>query len=209
MISECRRIGRPVITATEMLESMTYSPRPTRAEIADVANAVLDGTSAVMLSGETAVGKYPVKVVQMMARVCKSAETDLKFDPEPLGSHRHDSVREGIAHAACLLGRDIKASAIICVTDSGATAKVFSRYRPTQPVLACTPSAEVARELALFFGIIPVIVDEQLSVEALLERALARGKEKDLVRSGDRIVFTGNLTGRGGETNLLASVKVL
>ncbi|HDS29953.1 MAG TPA: pyruvate kinase, partial [Firmicutes bacterium] len=162
----------------------------------------------VMLSEETAIGKFPVRVVEMMARVCRTAEKDLVFAPEPLGSRTHQSVRDGIAHAACLLARDINASVIICVTDSGATAKHISRYNPSNPVLACTTSVNVARELAMYPGVIPVIVDEQMSIEKLLDRAVARGKERELVKSGDRIVFTGNLTGTIGETNLLSSVMV-
>ena len=209
MIAACIRMCKPVITATEMLESMTHSPRPTRAEIADVANAVLDGTSAVMLSAETAVGDFPVETVQMMSRVCQTAERDLLFRPTPpLQGQEDRTVREGIAHAASLLASDICASAIICVTDSGETARVFSHYHPTQPVLACTPSERIARQLSMYWGILPVIVDEQESVEALLQTAIEKGRGKNLVKTGDRIVFTGNLSGRGGETNLLASVEV-
>ena len=209
IIHASRPMMKPVVTATEMLESMTRNPRPTRAEIADVANAVLDGTSAVMLSQETAIGKYPVQAVEIMARVCRTAEMDLPFDP-PL--HREPgskaSLRGGIAHAAYFLAHDIDASAIICITDSGRTAEHFSRLQPCQPVLACTPDAAVARRLALYWGILPIVVDEQESVEALLGRAIDLGKAQGIMRKGDRIVFTGNLSGRGGETNLLASVVV-
>ena len=200
---------KPVITATEMLESMTYAPRPTRAEITDVANAVLDGTSAVMLSGETAAGKYPVESVRMMAKICRRAEEDLKSD-----STKHhekggyDSVRAGIAHAACQLADDITASAIVCVTDSGATAGIFSHLRPPQPVLACTPDIRVAQYLALFWGVMPVVVDEEQTVEDLLKKALGLGKSRGLIADGDKVVFTGNLSGRGGDTNLLAVVGV-
>lgn len=209
IIQTALRTRKPVITATEMLESMVHSPRPTRAEIADVANAVLDGTSGVMLSEETAVGAYPVETVRIMARVCRRAERDLVFDPAPpRTSADQRSVRAGIAHAGCLLARDIDAPAIICVTDSGATAGIFSHYRPPQPVLACTPDPRVARKLSLFWGVLPIVVAEQESVEDLLACAIELGKNRGLIADGDRIVFTGNLSGRGGETNLLASVKI-
>jgi len=209
MIRMCRLKRKPVITATEMLESMTRQKRPTRAEITDVANAVLDGTSAVMLSQETAVGMYPVETVAMMSRICCRAEKDLGqvADGIDLILDESDVVREGIADAACHLAEDIKAPAIICVTDSGATAAIFSHMRPSQPVLACTPDACVARMLSLFWGTLPVIVDEQESVEDLLEVAISLGKSRGFISKGDRVVFTGNLSGRVGETNLLATVR--
>ncbi len=209
MIRLCRESRKPVITATEMLESMTRAPRPTRAEIADVANAVLDGTSAVMLSQETAVGKFPVEAVTMMARICCRAEKDLGLETPSIRPETPDrSVRSGIADAACHLAKDIGAPAIICVTDSGATAAIFSHLRPPQPVLACTPDVRVARRLSVFWGVLPIVVDAQESVQALLDRALDLGKSRGFVRAGDKVVFTGNLSGRGGETNLLAAVEV-
>lgn len=208
IIRLCREARKPVITATEMLESMTRSPRPTRAEITDVANAVLDGTSAVMLSQETAVGRYPVEAVKMMARICVRAEEDLALAPPAgLPAKPGGSVRAGIAHAACDLALNIDAAVIVCVTDSGATAAIFSHLRPRQPVLACTSDNRVARRLSLYWGVLPVVVGEQESVEDLLEAAIRLGLSRKLLRPGDRAVFTGNLSGRGGETNLLAVVE--
>ncbi len=209
MIRLCREAHKPVITATEMLESMTHAPRPTRAEITDVANAVLDGTSAVMLSGETAVGEYPVEAVGMMARICQRAEQDFVGHSSPdRPSGRFESVRGGIVHAGCQLAEDIQASAIICVTDSGETAGIFSHLRPPQPVLACTPDIRVAQRLSLYWGVIPVVVDRQGTVEEMLGAATELGKSRNLLNEGDKIVFTGNLSGSGGETNLLAAVEV-
>jgi pyruvate kinase len=209
MIRLCREAHKPVITATEMLESMTHAPRPTRAEITDVANAVLDGTSAVMLSGETAVGEYPVEAVGMMARICHRAEQDFVGHSSPdRPSGRFESVRGGIVHAGCQLAEDIQASAIICVTDSGETAGIFSHLRPPQPVLACTPDIRVVQRLSLYWGVIPVVVDRQGTVEEMLEAATELGKSRNLLNEGDKIVFTGNLSGSGGETNLLAAVEV-
>lgn len=209
MIRLCREAGKPVITATEMLESMTHMPRPTRAEIADVANAVLDGTSAVMLSQETAIGDYPVRSVRMMTRICCRAEQDLRVGHSSDFQFRdQDSVRSGIAQAATSLARRIKASAIICVTDSGATAAIFSHIRPDQPVLACTADETVARMLSLYWGVLPVMVDDQQSAEALIERAVDLGRTRGFIRPGERIAFTGNVSGSTGETNLLAIQEV-
>ncbi len=209
MIRLCREAHKPVITATEMLESMTHAPRPTRAEITDVANAVLDGTSAVMLSGETAVGEYPVEAVGMMARICQRAEQDFGGHSSPdRPSGRFESVRGGIVHAGCQLAEDIQASAIICVTDSGETAGIFSHLRPPQPVLACTPDIRIAQRLSLYWGVVPVVVDRQGTVEEMLEAATELGKSRNLLNEGDKIVFTGNLSGSGGDTNLLAAVEI-
>lgn len=209
IIRTARRMCKPVVTATEMLESMTRNPRPTRAEVADVANAVLDGTSGVMLSQESAVGMYPVEAVKAMARICLAAENDLPFEqPEDSLDEQPLSLRDGIAQAAYLLAHDIKATAIICVTDSGRTAEHFSRLRPHQPILACTPEIGVARKLTMFWGVLPIVVAREESVETLLAKAMEMGKSRRLVAPGDRVVFTGNLSGRGGETNLLATVEV-
>jgi len=212
MIRLCREARKPVITATEMLESMTRSPRPTRAEITDVANAVLDGTSAVMLSAETAVGQFPVKVVEMMSRICVRAESDIPAIPLELSVIKNSdgggSVRDGIAHAAIELASDIDAPAIICVTDSGTTAAIFSHLRPSRPVLACTPDERVAQRLSLYWGVLPVVVDENDDVNGLLEQGIAAGRARGIINTGDRIVFTGNLSGHRGETNLLATVEV-
>ncbi len=212
IIRLCREVGKPVITATQMLESMTHSTRPTRAEITDVANAVLDGTSAVMLSGETAAGEYPVESVKVMSRICGRAETDLPPMPLKLESIRKlgegQSIRVGIAHAACDLASVVDAPVIICVTDSGTTAAIFSHFRRSQSILACATDEKVARRLALSWGVIPIIVDTQDTVEAVLESAIEEGKSRGLIESGDNVVFTGNLSGRGGETNLLATVVV-
>jgi pyruvate kinase len=208
IIKIARLMCKPVITATEMLESMVNNPRPTRAEIADVANAVLDRTSAVMLSEETAIGKYPVQAVTIMAKTCRAAEKDLPFEPPMEFSNDEISVRGGIADSAYFLAHDIDAKAIICITDSGRTARYFSRSQPAQPVLACTPDKRVARNLALYWGILPIVVDEKESNEVLLKSAIALGKKEGLLASGDRVVFTGNLSGHAGNTNLLASVEV-
>lgn len=209
IIKVARSMNKPVITATEMLLSMTTNPRPTRAEIGDIANAVLDGTTAVMLSEETAVGKYPVQAVQFMSKACCSAEKDLTLDSlieQESGGQM--SLRAGIAHAAYLLAHNINASAIICVTDSGKTAGYFSALRPRQPVLACTSDLKVARHLSLYWGIYPILVARRAPVEALISIAVEVGKTSKFLKSGDKIVFTGNLLGRGGETNMLASIEV-
>ena len=205
IINECRRKGKPCITATEMLESMITKPRPTRAEISDVANAVYDGTSAVMLSGETAAGKYPVETVEAMSRIVVRAEQN----PEFLQHIRRDEYEiegenEALSHAACTLANDINAKALVVCTRSGSSAKLVSRFRPITEVIAMTTNERAYRKLALNWGVYPVMSDEYRSVDVLFHFAKCAAKESGLVKSGDFIVITGGTpNGKSGNSDLI------
>lgn len=205
IIQKCRRAAKPVITATQMLESMIENPRPTRAEASDVANAVLDGSDAVMLSGETAVGKYPVRVVKMMAQIIEEAE---QYDPHvslgPESEWLPESVTESISYTACKLAHQVEARAIACLTSSGTTARSISRHRPAMPVYAFTNHHKVVQQLSLQWGTkgfaIPFQRDTDRGVSLVHELLLTRG----LVESGDRIVITAGMPlPTRGRTNMI------
>ncbi|MBC7106977.1 MAG: pyruvate kinase, partial [Firmicutes bacterium] len=206
IIEKCNRAGKPVITATQMLESMIHNPRPTRAEASDVANAILDGTDAVMLSGETAVGKYPVEAVETMARIVCRAESAIRYD-EILARRAHGPARtvtDAISHATCAAARDLGAAAIVTSTQTGYTARMVAKYRPRAPIVAATPRPEVQRKLLLVWGVQPVLVpqidDTDGMVAAALDAALAAG----LIRGGDLVVITAGVpVGVHGTTNML------
>ena len=155
MIEKCNSVGKPVITATQMLDSMVRNPRPTRAEVTDVANAIFDGTDAVMLSGETAVGQYPVEAVRMMDRIARKSEEALDYASllDGNGARAGRSVADAIARATCETAADLKVAAILCSTQSGATARMVSKYRPRSPIMAMTPNAHVARQPAVVWGV--------------------------------------------------------
>ena len=206
IIRECNRVGKPVITATQMLESMVNSPSPTRAEVADVANAIFDGTDATMLSGETAIGKYPVPAVKIMARVAEEAEKKLPFDEILLerGRWLEQKTEELISYNACYTAYSLNAKAIVALTQSGSTAGRVSKYRPRVPVLAITPDSTVAGRLLLYWGVYPFQTEAQLSVEELFATGARLVKELGLAKSGDLIVITGGIpVGVVGSTNLL------
>ena len=199
----------PVITATQMLESMTDHPRPTRAEASDVANAILDGTDAVMLSGETAVGKHPVEAVAMMDRIVREAERHAGANPPQPVPHRRagdvpTAVPDALARAACEMAADVGARAVIAFTESGFTARLVSKFRPATPILAVTPHLAVARRLALYWGVEPRRSDRAETTDEMLaavDRALL---EEGLVERGDPLaVLAGTPVARTGTTNLL------
>ena len=195
-IKRCVQSGKIVITATQMLESMMESPTPTRAEITDVANAVYDGTSAVMLSGESAAGRYPVEAVRAMARICVQAEDD---DAKAYRTDRiwHEmNVRDttnAIAHAACTLANDINATAILAATNTGFTAARMSKFRPDITVIGATPNLKSYHRMALMWGVEPIIDDYKESVDDLFESFTIKAKKTGLIKSGDKIVITAGL----------------
>ena len=207
MIRRCYQSGKIVITATQMLESMTTNVNPTRAEITDVANAVFDGTSAVMLSGETAVGVHPAHVIEVMARIAEQAEQDA-FE---IGSYRAPAVHDrdsedttdAICDAACTTARDLKAAAILTVTRSGYTAQHLSKFRPAEPIVAATPEDKTFNQLALCWGVYPIHARWQNDTNVLVTHAIDCAKRFGYVNIGDRVVVTAGGTGDTGTTDIL------
>ena len=206
-IKACCQAGKIVITATQMLESMVTSPTPTRAEITDVANAVFDGTSAVMLSGESAMGKYPVETVKVMSKIVKQAEKDA-FDMNiyKIMDYEMDAKDKSnaIGHAACTTAHDLKAKAILAVTTSGYTAEKMSKFRPSQPIVAATPKEKTFHQLALSWGVYPVLTEYADNWNMLLEQATCGAKKMRVVKEGDTIVISAGLPLQStGRTNLI------
>ena len=205
LITKCRMLGKRVITATEMLESMIYNPRPTRAEISDVANAVYDGTSAVMLSGETAAGKYPVQAVSVMAKITEYTEKNIDYKQRFLTSDFNiRNTLDAISHATCGMAIDIDAKAIAVCTLSGGTARMVSRFRSPVDIIGLTTDEITWRKLALSWGVTPQMCEKYPSTEVLFYSAKNIAKKAMGLKSGDRIVITGGITnGQSGNTNLI------
>ncbi len=205
LITKCRLLGKRVITATEMLESMIKNPRPTRAEISDVANAVYDGSSAIMLSGETAAGKYPVEAVTAMARIAEHTEQNINYTKRFRNTEFHiDRIIDGISHSACGLAIDLNASALVVCSISGRTVRMVSRFRPPMPVIGMTTDERTWRHLALNWGVHPVLCEEYPSSEVLFYVAKRRARDELKLNKDDRIVITGGVTtGTPGKTDLI------
>ncbi len=205
IINKCRIHGRRSITATEMLESMIKQPRPTRAEISDVANAVYDGSSAIMLSGETAAGAYPVEAVRAMARIAEQAEINTDYIAYIKDSDYHvKNLAEALSHSACTLAKDIGAKVIVVCTRTGGTAKTVSRFRPMIDIIGMTTDERAYRKLALSWGVIPVMSEEFYSVDVLFHYAKRAAIDTGLVAKGDKIVLTGGTpNGKSGNSNLI------
>jgi pyruvate kinase len=211
IIRKCNRAGKPVITATEMLESMIESPRPTRAETTDVANAILDGSDAVMLSAETSIGKYPVPAVRMMAGIARVTEKKLAY--EQILAERRSWLRretdELISYSACQTAHSLRAAAIVAFTQSGSTAVRVSKYRPGVPVLALTPSQTVAGKLLLYWGVRPYLITEPPSVDEIFALGATLAEELGYARPGDLIIITAGIPiGEAGTTNMLKVERV-
>lgn len=205
LITKCRLLGKRVITATEMLESMIVSPRPTRAEISDVANAVYDGTSATMLSGETAAGKYPVEAVAAMARIAEYTEREIDYEHRFARSDfRIKNTVDAISHATCGMANDVKARAIVVNTLSGKTARMVSRFRPVADIVAFTTSEKTWRKLALSWGVTPCLSPIFDNVSDMFEQTAFETKKLLRLEKGEKIVLTGGLTdGTSGNTDLV------
>lgn len=210
LITKCRLLGKRVITATEMLESMIHNQRPTRAEISDVANAVYDGTSAIMLSGETAAGKYPVLAVKTMAQIAENAEHNIHYEKRFLTREfKIKNTVDAISHSTCGMAIDIGAKAIAVCSISGMTARMVSRFRPAVPIVAITTSEKAWRRLSLSWGVIPVKAESYNSTDVLFYNAAKVTKELFGLQAGDKIVMTGGVTnGKSGNTNLI-KVEIL
>ena len=204
LIGKANRAGKPVITATHMLRSMQDSPRPTRAEVADVANAVLDGTDAVMLSEETAIGRFPTEAVTTMVAIVQDAEAIFPFDAWMRRFETGGPLAEAVARAACILAADIDAAAIVTCTQSGGTARRVAQHRPRAPILAPTPHAEAYRRLALVWGVTPLLNPSQSATEDLIEGALGAALAAGRVQRGQTVVVTAGVpVGRPGTTNVI------
>ncbi|MBO8141751.1 MAG: pyruvate kinase [Firmicutes bacterium] len=206
IIAACNRRGKPVITATQMLESMVHNPRPTRAEVTDVATAIFDGTDAVMLSGETAAGRYPVAAVRVMDRIARRTEGAIVYDQLLAGrtSGPSPSIAEAISYATCRAASDLHAAAILTSTQSGSTARMVSKFRPGTPILAMTPFPEVARRLSLVWGVEPIVVPYTRNIDDMIDVAVDAAERHGYVRKGDRVIITAGVkTGEPGSTNLL------
>jgi pyruvate kinase len=206
IISKVSNAGRQVITATQMLDSMIKNPRPTRAETTDVANAIYDGTSAIMLSGETAAGAYPVQAVKTMAKIAERTESDIdyydRFRKRDI-TERPD-VTSAISHATCTTAHDLGATAILTVTKSGRTARMISKYRPACPIISGTTDPTVYRQMNLSWGVIPIMVEEQDNTDKLFDHVVDVARRNHLVKDGDLVVITaGTPIGLSGTTNLL------
>lgn len=206
IIAQCNRLGKPVITATQMLESMIHNPRPTRAEASDVANAILDGTDAVMLSAETAVGEYPVEAVETMARIAHRVEEELPYSVQ-LARRKETlrrSVTESISYATCATANDLGAAAIITATQTGYTARMVARYRPSCPVVAATPNERVLRQLALVWGVQGILVEPIQDTDGMIAGSIEAALASGLIKGGDLVVITAGVpVGVQGTTNLL------
>jgi pyruvate kinase len=206
IIDKCNKAGKPVITATQMLESMTSNPRPTRAETSDVANAIFDGSDAIMLSGETAAGEYPIESVQTMARIATRTESAVKYDELLIrkGRTAQRTVTDSISYATCQAAEDLGASAIITATTSGHTARMISKYRPRSPIIAVTPLEKVVRKLSLVWGVTPLRVDSMDNTDEMIETAVNGALATHLVKPGDLVIITAGVPlGITGSTNLL------
>ena len=212
MIKSTIRQGKPVITATQMLDSMIRNPRPTRAEVSDVANAVFDGSSCVMLSGETASGKYPVEALKTMADIAEAAENAIdywgRFQDHNLVTGT-STISNAITHSCCLTAMDLGATAILAATNSGYTAKVISRYRPACPIIAVCQSERTRRQLAISWGVQPYLTGEVDSTDRLFSVAVEVAKKEGAVKSGDTVVITAGVPiGLSGSTNLIKAQVV-
>ena len=206
IIKKAYHAGKVVVTATQMLDSMMSHPRPTRAEATDVANAIYDGTSAIMLSGETAAGDYPVEAVETMVRIAMRTEADINYISRLRARNTNEkpSITDAISHTACLMAGDLNATSIVTVTKSGRTARMISKYRPQSPVIGGCISDKVCRQLNLSWGVIPLKIEEKQDADELFDHALERSKEAGLIQEGDTVVLTAGVPlGIAGTTNLL------
>nr|WP_296488027.1 pyruvate kinase [uncultured Acetatifactor sp.] len=211
MIHLANACGKHVITATQMLESMIKNPRPTRAEATDIANAIYDGTTAIMLSGESAAGKYPVEAVKTMAKIAEGAEKDINYGSRMgRGEQQEETdITTAIAYATCTAARDLRAAAIITVTLSGFTAEAISRFKPESPIIGCTVREKVCRQLNLLWGVKPLMLAQKDSAEELFADAVSEATKAGYVKSGDIVVITAGVPlGIAGTTNMIHVVTV-
>lgn len=206
IIEKVYQAGKQVITATQMLESMIKNPRPTRAEATDIANAVYDGTSAIMLSGETAAGAYPVEAVRTMVRIAERAERDIDYRKRFFHSDRkgNPDITDAICHATCTTAHDLNSRAIVTVTKSGHSARMIAGYRPAGDIIGCATTEKVCRQMNLTWGVIPILIKEEKEVFSLFDHAVAAAEKEKLLEKGDIVVITSGVPiGISGTTNMM------
>ncbi len=205
IIKKCNKVGKPVITATQMLDSMQRNPRPTRAEASDVANAILDGTDAIMLSGETAAGKYPMESVATMNRIAIRTEQSLEYkEKHHFESTHHTTVTDSISQAVANTAIDLEVNAILTPTESGQTARLVSKYRPVAPIIAITPNQKVMKKLSLIWGVFPILGVEVKSTDEMLASAVDGALYSGYIKHGDLVIITAGVpVGKSGTTNLM------
>jgi len=206
IIKKVYQVGKQVITATQMLESMIKNPRPTRAEATDIANAVYDGTSAIMLSGETAAGAYPVEAVKTMVRIAERTEQDVDYRKRFFNHDRkaNPDVTDAICHATCTTALDLNAKAIVTVTKSGRSARMIAGYRPASSIIGCATTEKVCRQINLTWGVTPVLIKEEKDVFELFQKAIAAAEKMKLLEKGDLTVITSGVPiGISGTTNMI------
>lgn len=211
MIKKAEALGKHVITATQMLESMIKNPRPTRAEATDIANAIYDGTTAIMLSGESAAGLYPVEAVKTMAKIAERTEEDIDYNSRLRRRKDIDNIdtTTAISHATCTTAMDLKAAAIVTVTISGFTAGMIARYKPSCPIIACSVSPRTCRQLNLAWGVTPIWIARESTAEDLFDEAVHAAEKEGYIRKGDKVVLTAGVPlGVSGRTNMIRVVEV-
>ena len=211
MIKKAVAQGKHVITATQMLESMISNPRPTRAETADVANAIYDGTTAIMLSGESAAGQYPIEAVTTMARIAERTEQDIDYKSRFKKVEQEDELNKttAICHATCTTAMDLNAAAILTVTMSGFTAGMISKYKPNCQIIGCSVNPRVCRQLNLSWGVAPILLHKEENAEELFESAIRQAEKNGYVKKGDTVVITAGVPlGISGKTNMLKVMEV-
>lgn len=206
IIKKVYNADKQVVTATQMLDSMIKNPRPTRAEATDVANAIYDGTSAIMLSGETAAGKYPVEALHTMIKIAERAEEDIDYTKRfyERGNIQNPDITSAISHATCTTAIDLGAAAIVTVTKSGKTARMISKYRPKCPIIGCSPVEKVCRQLNLSWGVQPLLIAEENNTDDLFEHSVEAAKRNHYIKDGEIVVITAGVPlGVAGTTNLI------
>ena len=211
MIKKAEALGKHVITATQMLDSMIKNPRPTRAEATDIANAIYDGTTAIMLSGESAAGLYPVEAVKTMAKIAERTEQDIDYNSRLRRRKDIDNIdtTTAISHATCTTAMDLKAAAIITVTISGFTAGMIARYKPSCPIIACSVSPRTCRQLNLAWGVTPIWIARESTAEDLFDEAVHAAEKEGYIKKGDKVVLTAGVPlGVSGRTNMIRVVEV-
>lgn len=211
IINKCNAAFKPVITATQMLDSMIRNPRPTRAEVTDVSNAINEGTDAIMLSGETAMGKYPVEAIKMMVEIAETTELHIDFDESYsyINKYKTRGISNAVAYSAVETAKNLQADAIIIPTISGFSARVVSKYKPSTQIIALTPRESARRKMQIYWGVLPLLIDAKDDLDEMLDVAIGEVKANDMIKDGDIAIVTAGLPiGKTGVTNMIKVMKI-